>query len=57
MLDKYIETVIQGHGKDDKDTKKPDVQGECFFCINIFFINSAKPESVFEDFTFPHHFP
>ncbi|PNF26098.1 hypothetical protein B7P43_G04921 [Cryptotermes secundus] len=27
MLDKYIETVIQGHGKDDRDTKKANVQG------------------------------
>lgn len=30
MLDKYIETVIQGYAKDDKDTRKPKIQGEFF---------------------------
>jgi hypothetical protein len=33
MLDKYIETVIQGHVKDDKDAKKPKIQGEFFICL------------------------
>lgn len=42
MLDKYIETVIQGHGKDDKDTKKTNVQGEFFFASLYIFFNSAK---------------
>jgi hypothetical protein len=38
MLDKYIETVIQGHGKDDKDAKKPNVQGEFFLHQYHFFL-------------------
>jgi hypothetical protein len=37
LLDNYIATVIQGHGKDDKDMKKSNMQGE-FFCITIIFI-------------------
>jgi hypothetical protein len=42
MLDKYIETVIQGHARDDKDAKKPRIQGEFYTFALVCFCNSVK---------------
>jgi hypothetical protein len=53
MLDKYIETVIQGHTKDDKDAKKPKTPGEFFIHLSqCGIVIQQNFEFTLSDFTF-----